>query len=154
MGPSTHFTSLKAGSTRAISARASQLSSCHPWIGCKGHRVGPVQDAARAIQTRATRPDLFVASRCPWTRPFDNPIVPPKSKTLTTLKDAAAYIMKLAQGEAAKSGMPGRDRGALMAAEDRGPLTRVTSEMLLALHGAKAFPSTIHQRRNTGDGES
>jgi hypothetical protein len=30
-----------------------------------------------------------------WSRPFDNPIVPLKGKALTTLKDAAAYIMKL-----------------------------------------------------------
>jgi len=31
----------------------------------------------------------------PLDPPFDNPIVPPKGKTPTTLKDAAAHIMKL-----------------------------------------------------------
>jgi hypothetical protein len=31
----------------------------------------------------------------PWSRRFDDPIQPPKGKPLITLKDAAAYIMKL-----------------------------------------------------------
>jgi len=31
----------------------------------------------------------------PWSRPFDDPIVLPKGKNITTLKDAAAYIMAL-----------------------------------------------------------
>ena len=103
-------------------------------------RMGPVQDAARAIQTRATHPGLFGASRCPWTRPFDNPIVPPKSKTLTTLKDAAAHIMKLPKAKQQSPEWQAATEALLMAAEDRGPLMRVTSEMLLALHGAKAIP--------------
>jgi hypothetical protein len=30
-----------------------------------------------------------------WSRRFDDPIRPPKGKTLVTLKDAAAYIMAL-----------------------------------------------------------
>jgi hypothetical protein len=30
-----------------------------------------------------------------WSRPFDQPIVLPKGKTLVTLKDAANYILKL-----------------------------------------------------------
>jgi len=31
----------------------------------------------------------------PWSRPFDDPIQPPKGKALVTLKDAAAYILAL-----------------------------------------------------------
>jgi hypothetical protein len=31
----------------------------------------------------------------PWSRPFDEPIQPPKGKRLVTLKDAAAYILAL-----------------------------------------------------------
>jgi hypothetical protein len=30
-----------------------------------------------------------------WSRPFDDPIQPPKGKKLVTLKDAAAYILAL-----------------------------------------------------------
>jgi hypothetical protein len=30
-----------------------------------------------------------------WSRPFDEPIHPPKGKKLVTLKDAAAYILAL-----------------------------------------------------------
>ncbi len=36
-----------------------------------------------------------------WARPFDDPIPTPKSKTLATLKHAAACIMALPKTEAA-----------------------------------------------------
>ena len=35
----------------------------------------------------------------PWSTPFDEPIEPPKGRKLVTLKDAAAYIMKLPPAE-------------------------------------------------------
>lgn len=35
----------------------------------------------------------------PWSRPFDDPIKPPKGRPIVTLKDAAAYIMKLPQAQ-------------------------------------------------------
>jgi len=31
----------------------------------------------------------------PWSRPFDDPIQPPKGKALVTQKDTAAYILAL-----------------------------------------------------------
>jgi hypothetical protein len=34
-----------------------------------------------------------------WKRPFDDPIPLPRDRQLVTLKDAAAYIMKLPNGE-------------------------------------------------------
>jgi len=34
-----------------------------------------------------------------WSRPFDEPIIPPKGKPLVTLKDAANYIQKLPKAE-------------------------------------------------------
>jgi hypothetical protein len=74
-----------------------------------------------------------------WSRPFDEPIVPPKGKKLITLKDAAAYIM----GLKAKQQRPEWQAAAealLMAAEDRGPLMHAHVGMMLALHGAKPMP--------------
>jgi hypothetical protein len=35
----------------------------------------------------------------PWSAPFDEPIELPKGRKLVTLKDAAAYIMKLPKAE-------------------------------------------------------
>jgi len=35
----------------------------------------------------------------PWSRPFDEPIQPPKGKKLVTLKDAADYIMALSKAK-------------------------------------------------------
>jgi hypothetical protein len=34
-----------------------------------------------------------------WSRPFDEPIQPPKGKKLVTLRDAALYITKLPKAE-------------------------------------------------------
>jgi hypothetical protein len=42
-----------------------------------------------------------------WSRPFDDPIQPPKGKKLVTLKDAAAYILALPKSKTAKPGMAG-----------------------------------------------
>jgi hypothetical protein len=76
----------------------------------------------------------------PWSRPFDNPIVPPKGKALTTLKDAAAYIMKLPQSKQQSPEWQAATEALLMAAEDRGPLMHAHIGMMLALHGAKPIP--------------
>ena len=90
----------------------------------------------------------------PLDPPFDNPIVPTKGKTLTTLKDAAAHIMKLPKAKQQSPEWQAATEALLMAAEDRGPLMHVTSECCWHCTAQKQFPSTIHQRRNTGDGES
>jgi hypothetical protein len=76
----------------------------------------------------------------PWSRPFDNPIVPPKGKALTTLKDAAAYIMKLPKAQQQSPEWQAATEALLMAAEDRGPLMHAHVGMMLALHGAKPIP--------------
>jgi hypothetical protein len=57
-----------------------------------------------------------------WSRPFDNPIVPLKGKALTTLKDAAAYIMKLPKAQQQSPEWQAATEALLMAAEERGPL--------------------------------
>src|SRR3982074_3251875 len=58
----------------------------------------------------------------PWSRPFDEPIKPPKGKPLVTLKDAADYIMKLPKAEQNLEEWQTATSCLIMAAEDRGPL--------------------------------
>jgi len=67
----------------------------------------------------------------PWSRSFDNPIVPPKGKALTTLKDAAAYIMKLPKAKQQSPEWQAATEALLMAAE------KLLSAMTLDELGAK-----------------
>jgi hypothetical protein len=76
----------------------------------------------------------------PWSRPFDNPIVPPKGNALVTLKDAAAYITKPPKAKQRSPEWQAATGALLMAAEDRGPLMHAHVGMMLALHGAKPIP--------------
>jgi hypothetical protein len=73
-------------------------------------------------------------------RPFDDPIVPPKGKALITLKDAAAYILALPKSKQQSPEWQAVTEALLMAAEDRGPLMHAHVGMMLALHGAKPIP--------------
>ena len=57
-----------------------------------------------------------------WSRRFDEPIQPPKGKKLVTLKDAAAYIMKLPKSKQQSPEWQAAGEAVIMAAEDRGPL--------------------------------
>ena len=75
-----------------------------------------------------------------WSRPFDEPIQPPKGKKLVTLKDAAAYIMKLPKAKQQRPEWQAATEALLMAAEDRGPPMHAHVGMTLALHGAKPIP--------------
>ena len=75
-----------------------------------------------------------------WSRPFDEPIQPPKGKALTTLKDAAVYIMKLPKAKQNSPEWQAATEALLMAAEGRGPLMHAHVGMMLALHGAKPIP--------------
>jgi len=75
-----------------------------------------------------------------WSRPFDEPIQPPKGKKLVTLKDAAAYIMKLPKSKQQSPEWQAAGEAVIMAAEDRGPLMHAHVGMMLALHGAKPIP--------------
>jgi hypothetical protein len=56
----------------------------------------------------------------PWSRRFDDPIKPPKGKTIATLKDAAAYIMALPKSKQLAPEWQASTEALLMAAEDRG----------------------------------
>jgi hypothetical protein len=76
----------------------------------------------------------------PWSRSFDEPIVPPKAKKLVTLKDAATYIMALPKAKQQSPEWQAATEALLMAAEDRGPLMHAHVGMMLVLHGAKPIP--------------
>jgi hypothetical protein len=77
----------------------------------------------------------------PWSRRFDHPIVLPKgSNAIATLKDAAAYILKLPESEQQSPEWQAAAEAVMMAAEDRGPLMHAHVGMMLALHGAKPIP--------------
>ena len=75
-----------------------------------------------------------------WSRRFDDPIKPPKGKPIVTLKDAAAYIMRLPQDAQISPEWQAAGEAVIMAAEDRGPLMHAHVGMMLALHGAKPIP--------------
>ena len=76
----------------------------------------------------------------PWSRPFDKPIQPPKGNAIATLKDAAAYILKLPKSKQQSPEWQAAAEAVMMAAEDRGPLMHAHVGMMLALHGAKPIP--------------
>jgi hypothetical protein len=76
----------------------------------------------------------------PWSRPFDKPIQLPQGKKLVTLKDAAAYILKLPKSEQQSPEWQAAAEAVMMAAEDRGPLMHAHVGMMLALHGATPIP--------------
>jgi hypothetical protein len=45
----------------------------------------------------AVRPGRATALKCPGPTPSNDPIKPPKGRPIVTLKDAAAYILKLSK---------------------------------------------------------
>src|ERR1700731_4028671 len=75
-----------------------------------------------------------------WSRHFDKPIQPPQGKKLVTLKDAAAYILKLPESKQQSPEWQAAAEAVMMAAEDRGPLMHTHVGMMRALHGAKPIP--------------
>jgi hypothetical protein len=89
-----------------------------------------------------------------WSRPFDEPIQLPKGKKLVTLKDAAAYIMKLPKSKQQSPEWQAATEALLMAAEDRGPLMHAHVGMMLALHGAKPIPEYDSSKDGIGESES
>jgi hypothetical protein len=75
-----------------------------------------------------------------WSRRFDDPVVPPKGKPLLTLKDAAAYLLKMPKAKQQSPEWQAATEAVMMAAEDRGPLMHTCVGMMRALHGAKPIP--------------
>jgi hypothetical protein len=72
----------------------------------------------------------------PWSRRFDEPI-PTKGKPIVTLKEAAAFILKLPKAEQSKPHWQAAAEAVIMAAEDRGPLMHADVGMKRALNAGK-----------------
>jgi hypothetical protein len=66
-------------------------------------------------------------------RTFGDPIPLPRGRRLVTLKDAAAYILKLPQSQQQSPEWQAAAEVVIMAAEDRGPLMHAHVGMLRAL---------------------
>jgi hypothetical protein len=69
-----------------------------------------------------------------WSRRFEDPIELPDGRKMLTLKDAAAYIMKLPKTEQHLDEWQAATEALLMAAEDRGPLMHARIGVLRALN--------------------
>jgi hypothetical protein len=69
-----------------------------------------------------------------WSRPFEAPIPLPNGRQLVTLKDAAAYIMKLSKAEQNATEWQAATVALIMAAEGRGPLMHARAGVLRALN--------------------
>jgi hypothetical protein len=69
-----------------------------------------------------------------WSRAFEDPIPLPRGRQLVTLKDAAAYIMKLTKAEQHLEEWQTVTEALMMAAEDRGPLMHARIGVLRALN--------------------
>ena len=67
-----------------------------------------------------------------------------------TLKDAAAYIMKLPKSVQQSPEWQAAGEAVIMAAEDRGPLMHAHVGMMLALHGAKPIPEARQSKAHWG----
>jgi hypothetical protein len=70
----------------------------------------------------------------PWSRAFEDPIPLPRGRQLVTLKDAAAYIMKLPKAEQHLEEWQAATEALLMAADDRGQLMHARIGVLRALN--------------------
>jgi hypothetical protein len=85
-----------------------------------------------------------------WKRPFEDPIPLPRGRQLVTLKDAAAYIMKLPKAEQHLEEWQAATEALLMAAEDRGPLMHARIGVLRALN--RNVERTFTERKETNWG--
>lgn len=74
-----------------------------------------------------------------WDRKFEDPVVMPNGKPLTTLRDAAKYIQKLPKAEHDKSHWQTAGRCLIEAAEGRGPLLHARAGMLRAIKGGASL---------------
>jgi hypothetical protein len=83
----------------------------------------------------------------PWSRPFDDPIQPPKGKPLVTLKDAAAYIIALPKREAQAQHWQIAMEQLIDAAEGRNFIMHARIGMLRALNHGKPAPATTPRRK-------
>ena len=86
----------------------------------------------------------------PWSRAFEDPIPLLRGRQLVTLKDAAAYIMKLPKAEQDLPEWQAATEALLMAAEDRGPLMHARIGVLRALNRKIERPLTDRKDSHWG----
>ncbi len=87
-----------------------------------------------------------------WDTELIRPIVPPKGKTIVTLSDARAYILKLPKARQKDPIVLARVEAVLMAAEGRGPMLLAQSGVAHIVHGPikplnRTKPDAHWQRR-------
>jgi hypothetical protein len=85
-----------------------------------------------------------------WSKQFGEPIKPPKGRPIVTLKDAAAYILKLSKSAQQSPEWQAAGEAVIRTAEDRGPLMHAHVGMMLALHGAKPIPEARPSKTHWG----
>jgi hypothetical protein len=66
-----------------------------------------------------------------WSKQFGEPIKPPKGRPIVTLKDAAAYILKLSKSAQQSPEWQAAGEAVIRTAEDRGPLMHAHVGMML-----------------------
>ena len=69
-----------------------------------------------------------------WSRAFEDPITLPDGRTLSTLRDAASYLLALPGKTRQSDEWQAAIEALLMAAENRGPLMHARIGMLRALN--------------------
>jgi hypothetical protein len=79
-----------------------------------------------------------------WSRPFDEPIQPPKGKKLVTLRDAALYITKLPKAEHAAPEWLAAMEALILVATHGGPtmFARIGIMQALNRHVERVFDPT------------
>jgi hypothetical protein len=82
----------------------------------------------------------------PWSCSFEDPITLPDGRTLSTLRDAASYLMALPGKTRQSDEWQTAIEALLMAAENRGPLMHARIGMLRALN-RQANPLAVDGRR-------
>jgi hypothetical protein len=71
-------------------------------------------------RSRRSSTKLRQQRRMPWSRPFDDPILPPGRRELVTLRDAGRNIAALPKAEQESPEWQAATEALIMAAEDRG----------------------------------
>jgi hypothetical protein len=77
---------------------------------------------------------MMMPSGTKWVREFEDPIPLPRGRMLVTLKNAAAYIMKLSKADRELPEWQAAGEALIMAAEGRGPLLHARVGMLRAIN--------------------
>ena len=90
-----------------------------------GAHVRPHEEGRLIARARSPLADQRAM---PWSTPFDEPIALRGGRTLTTLQQAADYIMRLPEAEQQRSALANRDRDSDQCGRDRRRLADVRAD--------------------------